>query len=84
MTPEGTNFLIALVGIVVGAVLGGGGVLMVLNRILSKAKDDRISLDYLEKVYNAIPVDVVKELIRNAVLVADKVTDGKPNDTPVG
>lgn len=84
MTPEGTNFLIALVGIVVGAVLGGGGVLMVLNRILSKAKDDRISLDYLEKVYNAIPVDVVKELIRNAVLVADKVTDGKPNDAPVG
>lgn len=79
MTPEGTNVVVAILGAVVGAILGGGGVLIIVSRMIAKVKTDPITLDYIEKLYLSIPVDTVRELLRNAAVIADKVTDGMPN-----
>jgi len=73
------NFVVALLGIIVGAVLGGGGVLVIIRGIVVKVKGDQITLDYLERLYNSIPVEGLRDLLRDVAVVADKVTDGKPN-----
>lgn len=79
VTPEATNVVVAVLGAIVGAILGGGSVLVVIGRILAKVKSDPITLDYIEKLYQSIPIDAMRELLRNAAVVADKVTDGAPN-----
>lgn len=78
------NFVVAMLGIVVGAVLGGGGVLVIIRGVVVKVKGDQITLDYLERLYNSIPVEGLRDLLRDVAVVADRVTDGKPNisDTP--
>ena len=79
VTPEATNVVVAVLGAIVGAILGGGSVLVVIGRILAKVKSDPITLDYIEKLYQSISIDAMRELLRNAAVVADKVTDGVPN-----
>lgn len=70
--------VVALVSAVLGAVLGGGGVLVILRGILNKVKTDNLTLDYLEKLYNSIPVEAVRDLFRDLIVVGDEITDGIP------
>lgn len=76
------NFIVAILGIVIGAVLGGGTVLIVLLNIVKKVKSDPITLDYLEKLYQSIPTEVVRDLLRDLSIIGGKITDGLPNEQP--
>lgn len=67
---------------ILGAVLGGGSVVVMLRAIVTKVKGDALTKDYLEKLYLSIPVDALKLLIRDVVEVGDAITDGKPNTLP--
>jgi len=72
--------IVNVVSFVLGAVLGGGTAIVMLRAIVAKVKSDTITLDYLEKLYQSIPIEALKTLLRDVVEVGDKVTDGKPND----
>jgi len=72
--------IVNVVSFVLGAVLGGGSAIVMLRAIVAKVKSDAITLDYLEKLYQSIPIEALKTLLRDVVEVGDKVTDGKPNN----
>jgi hypothetical protein len=74
-----SEILVNLFAFVLGALLGGGGAVVMLRGIVGKVKADPIMIDYLEKLYQAIPAQTLRDLLRDLAVIGDQVTDGKPN-----
>jgi hypothetical protein len=82
MTSDVAELLQSMVGLLAAAILvgGGGGILGIIAFLLSRAKGERALIDAIEKLYESIPVTALKVAIRDAVELANRATDGQPND----
>ena len=83
--PAPFNLVHVLVSGIIGAVAGVSGVLAAVGRI----KNDKATLDAIEWAGKNIPVEGLLEIInalgrnmKDAGDVIDKISDGKPNDSP--
>lgn len=77
------QLIVAFASIVLGAVLGGGGALVVLRSIVAKVKQEPLALDYIEKLYSSISPETLRDLLREIFVIGEQVTDGEPNTPPV-
>lgn len=77
--------VIGLVSATVGAVVGGGSVLVALRSLLTNIRNDAPLLSAIERLGSSVPADVLSAVNTGAddlALLADilkQVTDGLPN-----
>ncbi len=78
MSEEMVSIVVGLIGLLLGAIVGGGSVLIVMSRVVKAAKTDESAIRLGEMLFDSIPSDLARELVRDAVEYLFEVTDGDP------
>jgi hypothetical protein len=88
-SPEITINVFAAIGGVLAAFLAGGGLtLTALTVVTNKLKNDTATLNAIEALAMSVPQSALSEIrqiisvAKATVEIAEKVTDGKPNNDP--